>query len=103
AELAGLRASFREDLSRVAFSPIKAQIGNIAAGSGVDVAATVLSLHHATIPPAINTTKPIDGAKLNVSRQVREKPLKVALSSVYSLGGQNAALVFSVPSPERGA
>ena len=47
-------------------APIKGQIGNLAAGCGVDAAAAVLGLHHGKIPPAVNTRKVIDGMKLNV-------------------------------------
>ena len=36
--------------STVPIAPIKAQIGNVAAGSGIDAAAAVLSLHHGRIP-----------------------------------------------------
>jgi len=94
AELAGLRSAFGEALSSVAFSPIKAQTGNLAAGSGVDAAAAVLAIHHQQAPPALNTVDPIDGVKLNVSRESRATEVSVSMSSVYSLGGQNAALVF---------
>jgi len=94
AELAGLKAAFGDTLSNVLFAPIKAQIGNVAAGSGVDAAATVLALHHGHIPGAPNTRKIIDGAKLNVRPEIRDARVDVAVSSVYSLGGQNAALVF---------
>ena len=59
-----------------------------------ETAATVLSLHHGRIPAALNTRKPIDGMKLNIRPEVREASVEVAVSSVYSLGGQNAALVF---------
>src|SRR5436190_4742400 len=55
AELAGLHNVFGAGLSRVPLSPIKAQIGNLAAGSGVDAAAAALSLHHGKIPGAVNT------------------------------------------------
>jgi 3-oxoacyl-(acyl-carrier-protein) synthase len=75
-------------------APIKAQTGNLAAGSGVDAAAAVLSLHHNKIPAALNTRKAVNGVKLNVRPEVRDTDLKVSVSSVYSLGGQNAALVF---------
>ncbi|MDB5331507.1 MAG: fabF 1, partial [Phycisphaerales bacterium] len=94
AELAGLKAALGGALDTVPFAPIKAQIGNIAAGSGVDAAAAVLSLHHGRIPGAVNTKKTIDGAKLNLRPEVRDAKIDVAVSSVYSLGGQNAALVF---------
>lgn len=94
AEIAGLRGVFGNGLERVPMAPIKGQIGNLAAGSGVDAAAAVLSLHHGKIPAAINTRKGIDGLHLNVASEAREAKIGVAVSSVYSLGGQNAALVF---------
>ena len=94
AELAGLKTALGDALGNVALAPIKAQTGNIAAGSGVDAAAAVLSLHHGRIPAAINTRKTLDGVKLNVRPEVRDAKLDIAVSSVYSLGGQNAALVF---------
>ena len=43
---------------------------------------------------ALNTRKLRDGRKLNVAQQARDQKVNVAVSSVYSLGGQNAALVF---------
>ncbi|MFN4241850.1 MAG: beta-ketoacyl-[acyl-carrier-protein] synthase family protein [Tepidisphaerales bacterium] len=92
-ELAGLRLAFGEALRKPHFSPIKAQIGNTAAGSGVDVAAAVLALHHGRSPGAVNTTRPVD-PMLNVATGPREVAAKVAVTSVYSLGGQNAALVL---------
>ena len=94
AELAGLKAAFGDALDQVLFAPIKAQIGNVAAGSGVDAAAAVLAMHHGHIPGAPNTRKVIDGAKLNVRPEIRDARVELAVSSVYSLGGQNAALVF---------
>jgi 3-oxoacyl-[acyl-carrier-protein] synthase II len=94
AELNGLTQVFGGGLERVALSPIKSQIGNLAAGSGAEAAAAALAVHAAKIPPAINTRKPRDGRKLNVAPETREAKVNVAVSSVYSLGGQNAALVF---------
>ena len=94
AELAGLHNVFGGALERVPIAPIKAQTGNLAAGSGVDAAAAVLSLSHNKIPAALNTRKPVNGVKLNVRAEVRDADVKVSVSSVYSLGGQNAALVF---------
>lgn len=95
AELNGLKTAYGSRLSSVALSPIKAQIGFAGAGCGVEVAATVLALHHGRIPPAVHTTKPIDGLRLNVSAEARDAQLGVAVASVFSVGGQNAALVFA--------
>lgn len=94
AELAGLRNALGAALEKVPLAPIKAQTGNLAAGCGVDAAASVLALHHNTIPPAMNTRKPIDGVRLNAVAEARSASVNVSVSSVYSLGGQNAALVF---------
>lgn len=94
AELAGLKTALGHALSTIPLAPIKAQIGNLAAGCGVDAAAAVLALQTGQIPPAINTRKPIDDMKLNVATQSRSATVNLALSTVYSLGGQNAALVF---------
>jgi hypothetical protein len=36
----------------------------------------------------------VNGVKLNAKPEARDAEVKVSVSSVYSLGGQNAALVF---------
>jgi len=94
AELNGLSAVFGNGLDRVAMSPIKSQLGNLAAGCGVEPAAAILAVRDNKVPPAVNTRKPVDARKLNVSPETREQKVDVSVTSVYSLGGQNAALVF---------
>ena len=94
AELKGLRNAFGEGLEKVAMSPIKGQIGSLAAGGGVEAAAAAMAVAHGKIPPAVNTGDIIDGVKLNVANEAREWKVGVAVTSVFSLGGQNAALVF---------
>ncbi len=94
AELNGLTQVFGGGLERVPLAPIKGQIGNLAAGSGAEAVASVMAIADRKIPPATNTKSMPAGSKLNVSSEVREQDVGVAVSSVYSLGGQNAALVF---------
>jgi 3-oxoacyl-[acyl-carrier-protein] synthase-1 len=94
AELNGLTTVFGGRLSRIPLFPLKSRTGNLAAGSGVDAAAAVLSLYHGRIPAALNTTDVQGGLQLNLANQTRDVKMKVAVSSVYSLGGQNAALIF---------
>lgn len=94
AELSALSQAFGPRLSEIPTAPIKAQIGNLAAGSGVDAATTVLAMHHSIIPPAINSAQIQDSQKLNLAPNARPAQIQTAVSSVYSLGGQNAALVF---------
>ncbi len=94
AELNGLTQVFGGGLERVAMSPVKSQIGNLAAGSGAETAAALFAIRDAKIPPAINTRKVREGRTLNVAAQARDQKVNVSVSSVYSIGGQNAALVF---------
>ena len=94
AELAGLKFAFGDALASVPFAPIKAQTGSLAAGNGVEPAAAVLAVSHGKIPGAVNLKKVRDGLKLNVAAEARDASVNFAVSSVYSLGGQNAALVF---------
>jgi 3-oxoacyl-[acyl-carrier-protein] synthase II len=94
AELAGLKLAFGENLPRVPLAPIKGQISSLAAGCGVDAAAAVLALHHGKIPSAVNLDDPAGASRLNVHPTARDSNFDVSVSSVYSLGGQNAALVF---------
>src|SRR5688500_18100694 len=94
AELNGLTQVFGGGLERIPLAPIKAQTGSLAAGNGVEAVAAVMSVQAGKIPPAVNTKKTLDGRKLNVSPDTRDANVDVAVASVYSLGGQNAALVF---------
>jgi len=94
AELRGLQSAFGDELKRIALAPLKSAMGNLASGCGADAAAAVMSIHSGRVPGAPNTKKVIDGQLLNVSTEAREFAGKVSVSSVYSLGGQNAALVF---------
>ena len=93
-ELKGLQGAFGEELKRVALAPIKSAVGNLAAGCGADAAAAVMSIHSGKVPGSPNTKQVIEEQTLNVSPETREIAGKVSVSSVYSLGGQNAALVF---------
>lgn len=94
AEMAGIKKAFGEHASTVPIAATKAQVGNLAAGCGVDAATAVLSIKHGKIPPSINTKSVAGDTKLNVSGVTRDEKVNVAVSSIASLGGQNAALVF---------
>lgn len=94
AELQGLKKALGDHLSKPAFCPIKAQTGNLSAGCGVDVATAVMALHTQQAPPAVNTLKPLGGQRLNIAPSARSIQADVAVTLAYSLGGQNAALVF---------
>lgn len=97
AEAAALRTVFGARASSVPVLNIKGGLGNNGAGSGaLDFIATVLAVHHGSIPPAINST-PLDAAcRLNVvTRGPTDANAQHAVSAAYALGGgQNAALVI---------
>lgn len=90
AELEGLRKALGESLARIPTALPKSQTGTLEAGSAIECAAAVLAVANDTVPPAINTTND----HLNVAAQARRMAVEVAVSSVWSIGGQNAALVF---------
>lgn len=94
AELAAMKTVFGNRLPEVPMSLTKAQTGSLAAGSGVEVGNAALAIHAGKIPPSVNTKKPLDATRLNVSPETRDAKVNVTVTSVYSLGGQNAALVF---------
>jgi 3-oxoacyl-[acyl-carrier-protein] synthase II len=94
AELNALTTVFGGGLSRIPMTTIKPRTGNTAAGSGIDAAAALLSMHHGKIPAALNTNKIQSDRQLNLVPEPRDATINTAVSSVYSLGGQNAALVF---------
>ena len=94
AELAGLVTAFGDTLATIPFAPVKGQIGSLAAGAGVDAAAAVLAVAHGKIPPAVNLRNVREGRTLNFAPEARDHAVNFSVSSVYSLGGQNAALVF---------
>ena len=91
AELAGLRLAFGDRLSKIPAAATKAATGNLSAGSAADAATAALALRHGTLPPTLNA--PAD-PPLGLSREPRPVDAGVAVATVYSLGGQNAALVF---------
>lgn len=90
AELAGLQCAFGSSLAQVPIALPKSQIGNLEAGCAAECAFAALAVASDVVPPAINTAN----AALNLSKTARQQPVNVAISSVWSIGGQNAALVF---------
>lgn len=94
AELNGLRDVFAGKLDNPLVTTPKAQMGTLGAGCGVDVATAVLSVSTGNVPPAVNTHTLPAGVCLNVSPESRSEKIEVALTTAFSQGGQNAALVF---------
>jgi 3-oxoacyl-[acyl-carrier-protein] synthase II len=90
AELKGLQRAFGNDLAAIPMALPKSQMGYLEAGNAAECAFAALSVANDMVPPAVNTSN----AQLNLSRSARAQKVNVAVSTVWSVGGQNAALVF---------
>ena len=96
-EYKGLQRVFGERCGGIPAIATKGALGHNGAGSGaIDVAVTVMSLYHNTLPPSLNTDNPDPEARLGfVTKGPVDSPARIALTLGYALhGGQNAALVI---------
>ena len=92
-ELTALEKSFpnRKDIAGLA---IKGATGNGGAGAGaVDLAVTALAVHNQTVPPSKNTQSSNTGGLLKFESKPTTREIKAALSSAYSLGGNQCAAI----------
>ena len=95
-EAATLREVFGAEADRIPVSNTKAQLGHLmGATAGVELAVTLLSMKHNTLPPCRNLDHPDPRCALNF---VRQKPLpadvRIALKNSFAFGGTNCAVVL---------
>ncbi|MBW1714089.1 MAG: beta-ketoacyl-ACP synthase II, partial [Deltaproteobacteria bacterium] len=95
-ETQAIKASFKDHAYKLAVSSTKSMTGHmLGAAGGAEGVLTCLALYHGLIPPTINYEYPDPDCDLDyVPNQVREAPIKVALSNAFGFGGTNAALIF---------
>ena len=95
-ETIAIKQVFGENARKLPASSIKSMIGHLIGAAGaVEAAALALSLSTGVLPPTINQTTRDPVCDLDyVPNQAREKPIRVALSTSFGFGGQNAALVM---------
>jgi len=95
-ETIAIKQVFGENARKLPTSSIKSMIGHLIGAAGaVEAAALALSLSTGVLPPTINQTTRDPVCDLDyVPNQAREKPIRVALSTSFGFGGQNAALVM---------
>ena len=97
AEAAALREALGEHGGRVPVSNTKAQLGHLmGATAGVELATTVLALHHRLLPACQNLDEPDPRCPLNFVRGV---PLAVsarlALKNTFAFGGTSCAVILA--------
>jgi len=77
-------------------SSIKSMVGHLIGAAGaVEAVALAMTLFSGAIPPTINQTQRDPVCDLDyVPNTARELPVKIAVSTSFGFGGQNAALVM---------
>jgi 3-oxoacyl-[acyl-carrier-protein] synthase II len=95
-ETLAIKRVFGEHAHRLAVSSTKSMIGHLlGAAGGVEAVATVLALHHGTLPPTINYETPDPDCDLDyVPNVARKAEVELALSNGFGFGGTNATLAF---------
>lgn len=95
-ETFAMKKVFGADAKRRPLSSIKSMIGHtIGAAGAIDAAALALTLKTGILPPTINLTHPDPECDLDyVPNVARRADVRVAVSTSFGFGGQNAALVM---------
>ncbi len=96
-ETEAVKRVFESRARELQLSSIKSMVGHLIGAAGaVEAAAMALTLHSGVMPPTINQTHPDPACDLDyVPNNARQMPVKVAVSTSFGFGGQNAALVMS--------
>ena len=67
----------------------------LGAAGGIEAVFSLLAMDRGVVPPTINYQTPDPDCDLDyVPNTARELPVKVAVSTSFGFGGQNAALVM---------
>jgi 3-oxoacyl-[acyl-carrier-protein] synthase II len=95
-ETAAVKAVFGPGAQALPMSSIKSMVGHLIGAAGaVEAVALALTLHDGVLPPTINQTHPDPDCNLDyVPNTAREMPVRLAVSTSFGFGGQNAALVM---------
>jgi 3-oxoacyl-[acyl-carrier-protein] synthase II len=95
AETLAIKKAFGDHARRLAISSTKSMIGHLlGASGGVELIATVLSIHHGVIHPTINLENPDPACDLDyVPNSARSTKVRCAISNSFGFGGHNACLV----------
>jgi len=96
AESRGLETALGERARRIPVSAIKSMIGHCMGAAGaIEAFATIRALQTGWVPPTIHYETPDPDCPLDCvpNRARRSKP-RVALSTNFAFGGNNAALIF---------
>ena len=95
-ETVAVKRVFGENARITPLSSIKSMVGHLIGAAGaVEAVALALTLYGGAVPPTINQTQRDPDCDLDyVPNTARDMPVKVAVSTSFGFGGQNAALVM---------
>jgi 3-oxoacyl-[acyl-carrier-protein] synthase II len=79
----------------MAVSSTKSSTGHLlGASGGIELIATVMAIHHRTVPPTINLENPDPECDLDyVPNQARDLHVRRAMSNSFGFGGHNAVIL----------
>jgi 3-oxoacyl-[acyl-carrier-protein] synthase II len=95
-ETRAVKRVFGDGAKALPLSSIKSMVGHLIGAAGaVEAVAMALTLHSGVLPPTINQTEKDPACDLDyVPNTAREMPTRIAVSTSFGFGGQNAALVM---------
>ncbi|HFB67512.1 MAG TPA: beta-ketoacyl-[acyl-carrier-protein] synthase II [Calditrichae bacterium] len=96
-ETQAIKTLFGEHAYKLNVSSTKSMTGHLLGAAGaVELAATVLAVHHDVIPPTINYEEPDPECDLNYTPNKPEKRrVYAAISNTFGFGGHNACITVS--------
>lgn len=96
-ETVAVKRVFGDGARTLPLSSIKSMVGHLIGAAGaVEAIALALTLSSGVLPPTINQTQRDPECDLDyVPNNARETPARIAVSTSFGFGGQNAALIMS--------
>ncbi len=96
AETAAIKQVFGEHAYRLTISSTKSMVGHLFGAAGaIEGLAAVMSAYTDVVHPTINYETPDPLCDLDYApNEARRRPVNVAISNSFGLGGQNACVVF---------
>ena len=96
-ELSSIRQALGEDTEAIV-TGTKSMTGHLLGGAGaLESMATLLALHHRTVPPTINLDNPDADLRADIATKVRDLPAGdlAAINNSFGFGGHNVAVAFT--------